>query len=188
MRLVGNDVVDLEEPGNAGALQRERFVARVLTAAERASVAASARPLARLWACFAAKEAAYKVLVKLGPPVALAHRRFEVAADLGSVRHGDRTLALAVEEGEGFVHAVAWLEGPAPAASVRQLRPGEAPGAGARALLQEHLGGPAVEVVREPLPGSWDGLGPPRVRQDGRWLPVDVSLSHDGRHVACAHG
>ena len=188
-RLVGNDVVDLEDPANAGAHLRPRFVRRVLGPAEQAALAASCGPLACLWGFFAAKEAAYKVLAKLGPPPPLAHRRFEVAADLGAVRHGEVVLGLRVVVEAGFVHAVAWLGGPPPESAVRALGPGEEPGAAARALLLERLGaGPGVEIVRAPRPGSWDGRGPPRAVRAGAWLGMDVSLSRDGRQVACAHG
>jgi phosphopantetheinyl transferase len=48
----------------------------------------------------------------------------------------------------------------------------------------------ALLVTRPPVPGSWDGFGPPELSYSGRPLDVDVSLSHDGHYVACAliHG
>jgi phosphopantetheine--protein transferase-like protein len=190
VRLVGNDVIDLDEPAAADAHTRARFLARVFGPAERAQLEAASEPRALLWSLFAAKEAAYKVVVKLqaGPPPAFAHRRFEVAPDLGSVRHQDTVLELRVTRGAGWVHAVAWTGGQLPVVAVAQRR-GELDDAGlaARALLRAELGGqPGLEIVRPSRRGSWDGRGPPRVTLDGRPLALDVSLSHDGRYVACA--
>jgi hypothetical protein len=42
-------------------------------------------------------------------------------------------------------------------------------------------------VVRDPVPGAWDGFGPPRVEHRGQLMAgTDVSLSHDGPFVAVA--
>jgi phosphopantetheinyl transferase (holo-ACP synthase) len=186
--LTGNDVVDLDDPLIAGAHLRERFVARVCAPVERERLARSPSPKALLWALFAAKEAAYKAVCKLGPAPVFAHRRFVVAEDFSRVQWGELTLKLRVEQTAAWVHALAWLGERAPSARVAALPAGVAPGAGARRLLLAALGGEeGLEVVRDPLPGSWTGRGPPRVERDGEPLPVDVSLSHDGRWVACAH-
>jgi hypothetical protein len=48
--------------------------------------------------------------------------------------------------------------------------------------LLRRLGLDGVDVLRDALPGSWDGFGPPRLSDDSR----DISLSHDGRFVAFA--
>jgi phosphopantetheinyl transferase (holo-ACP synthase) len=224
--LVGNDVVDLEDAANAGAHLRERFVARVCHASERALLARSARPKALLWSLFAAKEAAYKVLCKhLPAPPVLAHRRFLVAEDLRSISCAGVALCLRLaEDAAGWVHALAWLGEVPPAAwgvvPVGEGAPGqvarqalcaylhlgeqgtaaevgrelraEAFGAAAQraeVLVPESVGaasGSLVEVRRARRPGSWDGFGPPIALRGGRALPVDVSLSHDGRFAAFA--
>lgn len=190
MSLVGNDVVDLGDPAIASSHQRERFLARVLCQSEREALEGAPDAKAFVWARFAAKEAAFKVLSKdhrSAPP--LAHRRFEVAADLSSVRHGEVTLDLEVEVDQAFafVHAVAWTGLERPRWRVERIAEGADPSASVRRLLLAALGGGAdLEVVRAPVPGSWDGFGPPRVLRGGVPIEVDVSLSHDGRYVAWA--
>ncbi len=189
MSVTGNDVVDLDDPQIAGTHLRERFVARVCAEPERVCLARSEAPKALLWSYFAAKEAAYKVVCKLGPTPVFAHRRFVVADDFKSVRFDEHALSLWLERGAGFVHAVAWKGARAPSARVAECKAGLEPGLAARQLLLAELGGgEGLEVVRDPKPGSWTGRGPPRVVRHGLPLEVDVSLSHDGRWVACAHG
>lgn len=190
---VGDDVVDLDDPGIAGHHLRERFVARVCTARERAALAVAPDPRRLLWTLFAAKEAAYKAAVKLGRSPGFAHRRFEVAPDLDAVAHADLTFHLRVEHGEGHVHAVATWRGEAPISGVERLDDGS-PGAGAaaRACLVRAVAAAigcepaALEVVRDAQEGSWDGFGPPRLVRGGGALGADVSLSHDGRYVSFA--
>lgn len=188
MNLVGNDVVDLDDAAIASSHLRARFVERVCHPTERVRVASARAPKVLLWSLFAAKEAAFKVVVKRGP-VVFAHRRFVVAEDLGSVGFEGLELRLRVQVSGSCVHAVAWL-GAAPTSSeVVPVGPGEDPGRVARRALLASFGEvEGLEVAREPLPGAWDGYGPPRVRRSGFWLPVDVSLAHDGRFAGYAVG
>ena len=106
MIAVGNDVVDLEDPAIAATHLRERFVARVCAGPERDALSRAANPKLRFWTLFAAKEAAYKVVCKLGPRPLFAHRKFVVADDLSRVEHEGASLKLRVETGEGWVHAL----------------------------------------------------------------------------------
>lgn len=191
MSLVGNDVVDLGDPAIASSHQRERFLARVLCQREREALERAPDAKSFVWARFAAKEAAFKVLSKDRSAPPLAHRRFEVATDLSSVRHGEITLRLeveiVVEIDQAFVHAVAWTGLERPRWRVERIAEGADPSASVRGLLLAALGGGAnLEVVRAPVPGSWDGFGPPRVLRGGVPIEIDVSLSHDGRYVAWA--
>lgn len=170
--LVGDDIVDLEEPDNVH--HHPRFAARITSDGERAWLASSLHPHILLWTLFAAKEAAFKVAAKLGPPPVFAHARFAVAPDLTAVRWEGLELFLRIERGDGYVHAVATTyDGPIET-GVATIAHGEDPSRAARALLGR-------EVTRDPLPGSWDGFGPPRLRSG-----VDLSLSHDGRFVSFA--
>lgn len=197
MQRVGNDVVDLDDPDNARSHGNPRFAARVCTPSERALLAAARDSKTLLWTLFAAKEAAYKVVAKLGPAPGFAHRRFEVAADLASVTDlatGRRVwLRVEADRARGFVHAVAATGPEATLVELREVGPDADHGRLARHALCETVAravgssAQAIEVRREPAPGSWDGFGPPFVVQGGRRLPdVDVSLSHDGRFVAFA--
>jgi phosphopantetheine--protein transferase-like protein len=75
---IGNDIVDLAEPGVAGKERDRRFMDRVFTAVEREQILAAAAPTIALWKAWAAKEAAFKIASKLREGVVFAHRAFEV--------------------------------------------------------------------------------------------------------------
>ena len=179
---VGNDVVDLDEPAIAESHRDPRFLARVCAQSEQRSIAAAVDPKRLLWSLFAAKEAAFKVVCKLGPRPVFAHRKFVVAPDLSAVEYGGLLLPLWIEVGAGWVHALASTAEVKPQSGVGALAVGGDPGVGARELLLKRLGVKGVEVVRDPIPGSWDGFGPPRLSSGDR----DISLSHDGGFVAFA--
>lgn len=189
MILVGNDVVDLDDPAIAGSHLRPRLVDRICTPAEAARVRAARDPHAALWSHFAAKEAAYKVLRKLDPSASPGLHGVEVEAYLRAVRHRGGHLHLEIELGPGHVHALAWTAGPSPLRGVERVG-GADPRLTSRRLLARAMarrhGGPERRwsVQRAPLAGSWDGKGPPVLLCDGRPSGVDVSLSHDGRFAA----
>jgi len=189
---VGNDVVDLGDPAIATSHLRPRFVSRVLTEAERFRFAAAADPKAMLWACFAAKEAAYKAVAQVRPPPGFAYQRFEVAEDFKSVRFEDLVLHSKVWVSADRVTAVAWLGDEPQLAQVHEVARGSNPSAVARQALCVALAGQLgcdeglLAVAREKVPGSWDGFGPPRVERDGVPVAAQVSLSHDGRFAAYA--
>ncbi len=174
MQLVGDDVVDLEEPHNVD--HHPRFAARITSDAERLMLASSPEPYVLLWTLFAAKEAAFKIAVKLAEAVPVfAHAKFAVARDLTSVRWEGLDLRLQIARGDGYVHAVVTTDAGPVETRVSRIAPGDDPSRAARALLGR-------EVERDAVPGSWDGFGPPRLRNGG----LDVSLSHDGRFVSFA--
>jgi len=189
--VVGNDVVDLDDPPNATAHLRERFVARVCNEVERAALEKAADPRTLLWSFFAAKEAVFKVVAKLGAPPPFAHRLFAIAPDLRRARWGELAFELRVRATSGWVHAVAGgideehVHGVAPVSN-------EDAGVAARRLLRRAVARrigrdeTELEVVRAPRPGSWDGFAPPELLLHGRPTSIDVSLSHDGRFVAYA--
>lgn len=190
--LVGNDVVDLHDPGARDAHLRERLVRRVLAEPERARLASAEAPHALFWGLFAAKEAAFKVVAKLRPGAIFAHRAFEVGAALDHVRYDDLSLPLRVSFTSEHVSALAWTSASPALYGVVEAAGGADLGLVARAALAHalaaRLGCAAAElsVVREPRPGSWDGYGPPGVMRRGERIEADVSLSHDGRFVAYA--
>jgi phosphopantetheinyl transferase (holo-ACP synthase) len=186
-QAVGNDVVDLDDPAIFEHHRRERFVSRVCAPEERARVASALD----LWTLFAAKEAAYKALVKLGHSPGFRHREIVVSEDRLAVSWRGRVLAASVTSCDGYVHAIAWSAGAnRPSARVARVRTPE--GGAARALLVKllatatHCEAGDLAVVRDESPGAWDGLGPPRVEHRGTPMDIDVSLSHDGRFVAAA--
>lgn len=191
MSLLGNDVVDLDDPAIARSHLRPRLVGRICGDAELARFGGALDPKVLLWSLFAAKEAAYKLVCKPGPPPLFAHRRFRVSNDHHSVEHEGRTFGLRVVVASGWVHAVAFTANTPPAFGVEAVAPGVAPGTAARQALLSHLlrrrpRWDRLEIVREVVPGSWDGQGPPRLVRAGRPLKLDISLSHDGRFAAYA--
>jgi phosphopantetheinyl transferase (holo-ACP synthase) len=175
--VIGNDLVDLLDPAIATHHLRPRFIERVCDERERHALRTAADPKRALWTLFAAKEAAYKLAVKLGLEPGFAHRRFVVTSD--RVSFEDHSWPLRITESEDWVHAIVG-EG--------EVLAGVEPGESARPALLDalaaKLGCETLEVVRDPLPGSWDGFGPPRVATNG--VSIDVSLSHDGRFAAFA--
>ncbi len=75
---IGNDVVDLAEPGVAGKEHDRRFMDRVFTPEERERILAAAAPTIALWKTWSAKEAAFKIVSKLREGLVFAHQQFEV--------------------------------------------------------------------------------------------------------------
>ena len=83
MPPVGNDVVDLKHPENQGKSKNGRFLNRVFTAEERALISGAARPETLLWALWAAKEAAFKVVSRDEPAAGSTPKRYPIALDAG---------------------------------------------------------------------------------------------------------
>jgi phosphopantetheine--protein transferase-like protein len=190
--FVGNDVVDLREPAAKAAAQNGRFIERVFTDQERAAIAVASDPAAMLWTLFGAKEAGYKVVAKMLPGTAFAHRRFEVSPELDELYYQHVRLRLSIDVTPDRVHVVARPHRCAHVAEVSPLPPGADPGAAARGLLKAAMAAligcssADLEIVREKVSGSWDGFGPPLLVRGGRPVEADVSLSHDGAFVAFA--
>jgi len=123
---IGNDIVDLAEPGVAGKAHDRRFMDRVFTPGERARILAAAVPGLAVWKTWAAKEAAYKIACKVRGRVVFAHRAFEVEPDadgtLGRwarVRFDGLDIRIRWETARDYVHCVGQLipRGPGDAAA-----------------------------------------------------------------------
>lgn len=186
--FVGNDVVDLRKATAHSA----RFVQRVFAESERALIASAADPQRVSWSLFAAKEAGYKVVAKMRPGTVFAHARFEVGPRLDELFYDDLRLWLSIDVTSDRAHAVACTEPRSHVVGVGRIPPGADPSAVARSLLATAIA-PRIgctpddlAIVRDDLPGSWDGFGPPRLVLGGRTVDADVSLSHDGDFVAFA--
>ena len=211
--LVGNDLVDLAEPGVADKVHDARFLHRVLRAEERALLAASAEPSLTLAALWSAKEAAYKIAAKVTPGALFAHRTFAVIAPAGApppthgvVRSGGLQVRVTWAYTPSYVHCVAELGDPGTqgvhwsvgivgspggeALSRAELASCHGAGSVATRLLAKELlaarGYPEARVLRAPgVPGG--RLAPPRAYgTHGPLRGVDVSLSDDGRYAAAA--
>jgi phosphopantetheine--protein transferase-like protein len=79
--LIGNDIVDLAEPGVAGKERDRRFMDRVFTPDERARILEAAAPTIALWKTWTAKESAFKIASKIREGLVFRHRAFEVTAE-----------------------------------------------------------------------------------------------------------
>lgn len=202
MPPVGNDVVDLKHPENQGKSRDARFIGRVFTGKERDRIAGAANPDTLLWALWAAKEAAFKVVSRDNPAACSTPRRYEILLDPSGVSEAHLAgraitprgeLALRIVLTDDYVHAVsASTDGDLGRIFQRvdRMDVGEAPGEASafvrRQLLIEIarcLGCPLGElsIGKEPL-----GPGAPFVLRREQPLDVHISLSHDGRIAAFA--
>lgn len=202
MPPVGNDVVDLKLPENQGKSGDDRFLGRVFTSEERDRIAGAAHPESFLWALWAAKEAAFKVVSRDDPTVASTSRRYDIRLDPSPVSETCLTgraitprgeLVLRIIVTDDYVHAVSTAtESNLDGIFQRVDRmgvggdPGEASDFVRRQLLREiarcldcPLG--ELSVGKEPL-----GPGAPFVLRRGQPLDIEISLSHDGRFAAFA--
>jgi phosphopantetheinyl transferase (holo-ACP synthase) len=196
---VGNDIVDLHDPWSQPDKVHARFDARAFTPAERADILASVCAHQLRWSLWAAKESAFKVARKLDPGVRFFPREFAVRM-LGNaraeVRHRVGRFAVWFERADEWVHAVALpMADPTPSgvgARIGRVEKegadypdrGERPSIRVREVAQAAVGSvmnvpPAeIEIVTE--------QGIPTLHCRDERLPVDLSLSHHGRFVACA--
>jgi len=146
---IGNDIVDLGEPGVAGKEGDRRFMDRVFTPAERARILEAVAPTIALWKTWAAKEAAYKIACKIREKVVFAHQAFEVAMEHheGHVRFEDLLVRVRWDLARDYVHCIGQIGG-SPAA--RPAGPNAESGFGrlhSRLLT-------AIAHCRQPLDGS----------------------------------
>lgn len=204
---VGNDVVDLKEPGNIGKSRDDRFLCRVFTDAEREQIASVPSPDTLLWSFWAVKEAAYKALSRTAPAVCSVPHRYRVVLDAEDSVYGTQKndhlagkvitpqgeLLFEVAVSSDWVHALAAGSEEVLTRlcrNVKRLEGGEGavnPSAFVReALLEEiarRLDYPVgdLSVVKNP-----DGPGAPSILFRGELLTAEISLSHDGRFTAFA--
>lgn len=121
---IGNDIVDLGEPGVAGKERDRRFMERVFTPEERGRILDAAAPTLALWRAWTAKETAFKIASKLREGVIFAHRRFEVgpetpgdssgavglaAGNWVSVRFEDLEMQVRWETALDYIHCIGRL-------------------------------------------------------------------------------
>lgn len=174
-------MIDLAEAGTPS----RRFVERVCAPAELLALG-TAPPPARVWALFAAKEAAFKAHSKRFPRAIFSPRSFVVSPDASRVRHPLEQFRLALLRGPGFIHALAYTGEIRPQHRVGRIVEPESESSAARRLLYAlaagrlAAAGDRLELVRS---GS---RAAPRLLAGGRALPCDVSLSHHGGLAACA--
>ena len=210
--MLGNDIVDLQDPDARPESFRARFDDRVFAPEEQRAIAQDSKPLARRWAHWGAKEAAYKLAKQLDSRfvftpgrlvphyvddennAAVSRRiasRLERRGELElpfRLPQGTRMLELRSFETSDRIHVVAVPQGSdwgAVEVAVERLdRKSDDPSLAVRAL--------AIRGISRSL-----GIAPgrlsigregriPTVELDGSRTPLSLSLSHHGGWIAYA--
>lgn len=210
--LVGNDIVDLHDPWSQPRAIHDRFDSRAFTPGERARIRASRCAHRLRWSMWAAKESAFKVARKLDREVRFFPREFAVRMlddTRAEVSHGVGRFSVWLERADGWLHALAVPVADAATgyrSGVHGGAAGEDPmgacarvgrvgveGSGARgdraSVRVRELARSAVGSVMNISPTEIEIVteeGIPTLRRRDERLPVDLSLSHHGRFVACA--
>ncbi len=195
--MIGNDVIDLQDPECRAEGRHARFDERVFGAGERARIAAAgAGDAERLrWTLWSAKESAYKAARKELPGMAFVPARLVARLDgepgqatRATVCLGRRRYCVHLVAGAQYVHAVAHgmdepCEWPCVALQGEPAEPA-APSEAVRRLAIAEL---APRLGVEPAELSIRRRGRvPILCLRGRPVPADLSLSHHGRFVAFA--
>lgn len=189
---VGNDVVDLEHPHCQPEAIHPRFDSRAFTPREIELLAQSPQVHRARWSLWAAKESAFKACRKIDRRVRFLPRDFAVYpnGERAEVRHHAGLFDVWFDHSEQWVHALASQGGdkpgseldgdPAAGTNIREYDLGER----ARALAQS-----AISALFDLTPSELRIVSEDQIPQPwrhGKPLPVDLSLSHDGRFVSCA--
>ena len=190
--------------------ERERLTAESAVLGVAAGAAGAAAHRTR-WLLWAAKESAFKAARKLDPGVRFLPRQFRVelvgdaVSSLGEgavavVRHAAGRFEVFFTGAEDWVHAVA-IRQPGPFRSIgcgpevligRVSRGGTAASRASdlvRAMARSAIGSALSIVPSEIEIAMAGGPGrrtPPVALWKGNRLPIDLSLSHHGRFLACA--
>lgn len=189
---VGNDVVDLLDPGNQPDSIHPRFDRRVFSDSELQLIeeerSAAGRHTLR-WTLWAAKESVFKLVQQCDEAVPFRPRSLETrlaaASDSAEVTFRGSVYSVALDITEDRVHAVARKPGTKPVSGIH--RPARHPSAADASIL---VRAQAVRTIGKHLgitPQEIEIAGRiPRAMRNGKRLPVDVSLSHHGRYLAHA--
>ena len=186
---VGNDVVDLRDAESQPDALHPRWDSRVFTAEELARLSQPGARHALRWRLWAAKESAFKVARKVNPTLSFFPLAFTVEltdASHALVHHELGRFCVRLEETAEYVHAVASPEGSSPPFSTVEALHSTASVASNQVRdMARHAVAALLDLDPTDLEiSSVDGV--PVAVSMGAELPVDLSLSHHGRFVACA--
>lgn len=205
MPYVGNDIVDLREPANAGKSRDSRFLKKILTSVEIEFVQNAENPDKSLWSLWACKETAYKFKKKSCADAAFLPRLWKVilknpesACSDGEVKITDaETVYIRLFSHSRYVHCVG-ADSPADldrlVCKVEALPEKENekridPSLFVRKCLalsiadffRLNLSDIKINRVQDK-----SELQPPHVYIAGKKSDIDISISHDGHLVAYA--
>ena len=197
---IGNDVVDLGHPRCQPDTIHPRFDSRAFSAQEIEFLAASDVAHRTRWSLWAAKESAFKAARKLDPLIRFIPRDFEVfpvgrnadghARPWAEVVHRRGRFDIWLDHADHWVHAAASHGGGEPGFRVDgdpSANPGPEDDGCSRRVRK--LAGDALGAVLDIPAGEIRIVSTDRIPQARRGpapLPIDLSLSHDGRFIACA--
>jgi phosphopantetheinyl transferase (holo-ACP synthase) len=210
---IGNDVVDLTKARNREKALDARFIDRVFSAAEREELFSAADRTALLWALWAGKETAYKIVRKLYYDARFAPRRYSVTlygaqilekggvSSTGVMLSGKvdtpcDTAHIGISVDADFIHCIG-ADDPCALDSViwkvDRVSPPEDPFVDESSFVRRqaighlsmclHLNRKDIEIKRFK---DASGLGPPLVYVGGSPAEIGISLSHDGQFTAYA--
>jgi len=208
---VGNDIVDLTDPGARKKSQNIRFVNRVFILDEQRQIFDSSNPDIILWALWAGKETAYKIISKSIPGVPFIPLFYKVSLchiggfkEMFPVENGHVSGIVCAPGGKvnirifvtcDYVHCIGTMDFSEGIDSLIwrvDLLPqrGVMPGYESIFLceaIKKHL---SMFLNRAPeeieIWRSEGGLCPPFVYLKDKPAGVDISLSHDGKFTAYA--
>ncbi|MBA4369607.1 MAG: hypothetical protein C0403_18435 [Desulfobacterium sp.] len=209
LQNIGNDIVDLCHPQAIARYEDQRFVNRVLTLAEQKKLRSSSFPNECLWSFWAAKESAYKAISRSFPLVSSSPKQYEVSiGDIGSSSffHGMVTTPEMPVQIKGvistdYVHCLGVTGMDMDDQTIEtNICPIRTDNKGdiilpdqeslfvrelAKDRIAEYLKAEVsqVQIRREIIANQ---PGPPEVFFQGEKIPINISLSHDGRFVAFA--
>jgi hypothetical protein len=202
---IGNDIVDLQEPGNRGKSRDARFLKRILTPAECLKVILSRQADRTLWALWAAKETAFKVIQKRDPGVSARPRQYRVllfpapedtddrkesAPVSGIVTTPRGAVQIRLQFTAGYVHCIG-TDAPWSAMEAIQWQVSERPAGSneserVREEAKRHLARHFQETLETIQIRPDDRTGAPSVYLGDRRTSIDLTMSHDGRFTAHA--
>ncbi|MFH1079892.1 MAG: 4'-phosphopantetheinyl transferase superfamily protein [Pseudomonadota bacterium] len=206
MAFIGNDIVDLTDPGNIGKSGDNRFLQRVFTIPERERIAAAGDPDAMMWMLWSVKETAYKVVRKIDPLAASTPRLYPVLlspGDHGPIRSGmvhtpKGPVVIRVSVAGEYLHCIGAAPLPdildhvlwsvdrlTPAGGGGDHSPSTAVRRHARLRLAALLHASAADIAIRRCQDI-HGWGPPQPYLNEKPAPFDLSFSHDGAFVAYA--
>ena len=188
---VGDDVVDLRHPYCQPDAIHPRFDIRAFSADEIDRLAAADSVHRMRWSLWAAKESAFKAARKLDPRVRFIPRDFSVRlnGERARVIHRSGRFDVWLDHTENWVHASASQSGEKPGLRLEGDPAADPSGEDESSSDRvRKLARTALGAVLDIAPAEVEIVTTKRIpsaRRLGEPLPLDLSLSHDGRFVSC---